>query len=102
MILGLVVTDRQHAGTATDLLAQAADRGWELRCFLTDSGVWLVNDAGFMARARQRPLSVAVCKHSLDHFIPDFDVATLAQVVVVGGQFQGAKLAQAAQSIVVL
>ncbi len=102
MLMGLVVTDRRDAAHAAGLLAQAAARGWDARCFLTDTGVCLLGDDAFVAQARARPLSVSVCKHSLDHFMPAFDLAPLAGVVVVGGQFQGAKLANAAQSLLVL
>lgn len=102
MIFGLVVTDKRHAAHATGLLAAAAQRGWDARCFLTDSGVCLVEDPAFLEGARLRPLSVAVCQHSLDHFVPGFDTASIKPFVVVGGQFQGAKLAQASQSLMVL
>jgi len=102
MLFGLVVTDKRHAAHAAGLLQSASARGWEARCFLTDSGVCLVQDEAFMAQARQRPLSVSVCKHSMEHFLPDLDAKPLAAWLVMGGQFQGAKLAQAAQSLLVL
>ena len=102
MQFGLIVTDRRHAGHAAELLARASDRGWEARCFLTDSGVCLLDDERFMAQARARPLSVAVCRHSVDHLLPHADVAALKSVVVMGSQFQGAKLAQAAEALLVL
>ena len=102
MIFGLVVTDARHATAAAGLLAEAAARGWETRCFLTDSGVRLLEDAAFMHEARARPQSVAVCRHSVDHLMPGADVAELAKAVVMGSQFQGAKLAQTAQALLVL
>ncbi|MBK9134061.1 MAG: hypothetical protein IPM15_06850 [Betaproteobacteria bacterium] len=102
MLFGLVVTDRRHAAAAAGLLAGAAARGWEARCFLTDTGVQLLDDEAFMAEARARPLSVAVCRHSVDHLMPDCDIAALGKVVVMGSQFQGAKLAQNAQALLVL
>jgi len=102
MQLGLVVTDRRHAAQAARLLAGAAARGWDARCFLTDSGVCLLEDPAFMAEARARPRSVAVCRHSVDALLPGCDVAALSQVVVMGSQFQGAKLAQSAQALLVL
>lgn len=103
VLFGLVVTDRRFAGHAAGLLDAAAARGWDTRCFLTDSGVQVLNDPAFMAHARSRPNSVASCKHSMDHLGEGaFDLSALAGVVVVGGQFQGAKLAQAADTVLVL
>lgn len=102
MLFGLVVTDARHAPAAAGLLAAAAARGWQARCFLTDSGVRLLEDDAFMVQARARPLAVAACRHSVDHLMPGCDVAALAGVVVMGSQFQGAKLAQSAQALLVL
>lgn len=102
MQFALVVTDRRHAAHAAGLIEASVSRGWDARCFLTDTGVCLVQHEGFMALARQRPLSVAVCKHSLDHFLPEIDSKSLSPWLVVGGQFQGAKLAQSAQALMVL
>ena len=102
MLFGLIVTDRRQAAHATGLLARAAARGWDARCFLTDSGVCLLEDEHFMEQARARPLAVAVCRHSVDEMLPGRDVAALSEHVVMGSQFQGAKLAQSAQALVVL
>ena len=102
MQFGLVVTDRRHAAHAAALLAGAAARGWDARCFLTDSGVCLLEDEHFMEQARARPLAVAVCRHSVDELLPGCDVAALAKVVVMGSQFQGAKLVKSAGVLLVL
>lgn len=103
MLFGLVITHQRFAAHAVGLLEAAVARGWDTRCFLTDSGVLLLGHAGFMAHARTRPNSVASCKHSIDHLAGDLlDLPSLAGVVVVGGQFQGAKLAQSADAVLVL
>lgn len=103
MQFGLVVTDRAYAAHATALLAGAAARGWGARCFLTDTGVLLLRDEAFAAHARRHPGSVASCKHSMDHHAPDgIDLSALAGAVVIGGQYQGAKLADAADVVLVL
>lgn len=102
MLFGLIVTDRRQAAHATGLLARAAARGWDARCFLTDSGVCLLADDDFMEQARARPLSVSVCRHSVDELLPGCDVDALKPFVVMGSQFQGAKLAQASQTLLVL
>jgi hypothetical protein len=102
MLFGVIVTDQCHAAQAAALLAAAAARGWDARCFLTDSGVLALLDDGFMTQARARPKTVAACKHSLDHLAPGFDPAPVADAVVIGGQFQGARLAQSADAVLVL
>ncbi|MFO1268115.1 MAG: hypothetical protein U1F25_19700 [Rubrivivax sp.] len=102
MRFGLILTDQRNAAHAAGVLAAAAARGWDARCFLTDSGVLALGDEGFVALARARPKTVAACKHSLDHLLPGFDAAPLADAVVIGSQFQGAKLAQAADALLVL
>ncbi|MFO1218341.1 MAG: hypothetical protein U1E89_08235 [Burkholderiaceae bacterium] len=102
MLFGLIVTDQRHAGHAAGLLAAAAARGWDARCFLTDSGVLALSDEAFMAQASARPNTVAACKHSLDHLAPQFDAGSVKGTVVIGGQFQGAKLTQSADAVLVL
>lgn len=103
MHFGLVVTDSAYASHATALLAGAAARGWDVRCFLTDTGVLLLRDEGFTAHARAHPGSVASCKHSMDHHAPEgMDLSALQGAVVIGGQYQGAKLAGAADVVLVL
>ncbi len=103
MLFGLVVTHQRYAAHAVGLLDAAVERGWDTRCFLTDSGVLLLGDDAFLAHARARPQTVASCKHSIELLAGDrLDLPSLAGVVVVGGQFQGAKLAQTADAVVVL
>jgi len=103
MQFGLVVTDHRYGPHATALLSAAAARGWDARCFLTDTGVLLLRDEAFLAHARSRPGSVASCKHSIDHHAPDsIDLAALTGTVVVGGQYQGARLAGSADVLLVL
>jgi hypothetical protein len=103
MLFGLVVTDRAYAAHATELLAAAVARGWDARCFLTDTGVLLLRDEAFVACARRRPGTVAACKHSIELHAPEgLDLAPLDGAVVIGGQFQGARLAAAATAMLVL
>lgn len=103
MVFGLVVTDRAYAPHATELLRAAVARGWDARCFLTDTGVLLLRDDAFAAYAQSRPGSVASCKHSLALYAPDaMAAAALDGAVVIGSQFQGARLAASASAMLVL
>ncbi|ODU40758.1 MAG: hypothetical protein ABS92_11965 [Thiobacillus sp. SCN 63-374] len=51
MQLGIVITDERHLAHANGLLDAALARGWDPQCFLTDSGVKLLADVGFVGRA---------------------------------------------------
>lgn len=102
MQLGIVITDESHLRHATALLDAAAARGWETLSFLTDSGVNLLADAGFVERARARPNSVTLCEHSAEHYAAGrFDLNELADIVVVGGQYQDAELVRKCDKVLV-
>jgi hypothetical protein len=46
---------------------------------------------------------VASCKHSIELHVPEgLDLSALDGAVVIGGQFQGARLASAATAMLVL
>lgn len=102
MQLGIVITDESNLPHATALLDAAAARGWETLSFLTDSGVNLLADAGFVERARARPNSVTLCEHSAGHYATGrFDLNALADFVVVGGQYQDAELVRKCDKVLV-
>ncbi len=102
MQLGIVITDENYLPHANGLLDAAAARGWETLCFLTDTGVNLLADAGFVERARARPKSVSLCKHSAERYAAGrFDLNTLAGIVLVGGQYQDAKLVRKCDKVLV-
>ncbi len=93
MRIGIVVTDAAYRAEANGLIDAARARGWEAECFLTDTGVLLLADADFVARAQARPGLVSVCEHSIAHFgAGAIDQAALADDVVIGGQYQDAEL----------
>lgn len=102
MQLGLVITDENFLAHANGLLDAAAARGWESQCFLTDTGVNLLADAGFVERARARPNSVSLCEHSAERYAAGrFDLDALADVVIVGGQYQDAELVRKCDRVLV-
>ena len=103
MELGIVITDERFLAQANGLLDAALARGWETQCFLTDTGVNLLADAGFIGRARARPNSVALCEHSAERYAEGrFDLHTLADFVIVGGQYQDAELVKKCDKVLVL
>jgi hypothetical protein len=102
MQLGIVITDESYLPHANRLLDAAAARGWETLSFLTDTGVNLLADAGFVERARARPNSVTLCEHSAEHYATGrFDLSALADIVVVGGQYQDAELVRKCDKVLV-
>lgn len=102
MRLGIVVTDQQYLDEVAGLIDSARAREWQVDCFLTDTGVMLLADPGFIERARSVPNSVAVCEHSIEiHAGGSFVDAELADVVVIGGQYQDAELVRRCDRVLV-
>lgn len=104
MRIGIVVTDAVYLPVVTGLVDAARERHWATDLFLTDTGVMLLTDDGFVARARSMPGSVAVCEHSIDRYIGDHGAAhvqSLADDVVIGGQYQDAELVSRCDRVLV-
>lgn len=101
MRLGIVVTDHGQGPTVLGVIEAAVRRGWNIRCFLTDTGVRLLNDAGFLAHARDGTAAVAVCELSIERYGQEEAHAELPESVVVGGQYQDAELVHETDSVLV-
>ena len=90
MNLGVVITGKELAGPAIDLLESSAN-GNQLRCFLTDSGVNALGEERMRHLIAAGAVTMAVCELSMEKFhqqVPD----EIAQAVIVGGQYQDAEL----------
>ncbi len=102
MQLGIVITDESYLQVAVELLDAASARGWQSLCFLTDTGVNLLADAGFIERAKACPNSVSLCEHSAARYSGGrFDLNTLGDIVIVGGQYQDAELVRKCDQVLV-
>lgn len=102
MLLGIVITDERYLPVANGLLDAAGARGWETLCFLTDTGVNVLADAGFLERAKACPNSVSLCEHSAARYAQGrFDPKALGDVVIVGGQYQDAELVRKCDQVLV-
>ncbi|HNQ04504.1 MAG TPA: hypothetical protein PKH69_07810 [Thiobacillaceae bacterium] len=102
MRLGIVVTDAAWLTETMGLIDAVRDRGWEAECFLTDTGVMLLADPGFVRRAREGRAQVSVCEHSIAHYAEGkVDTAALAEHVVIGGQYQDAELVRRCDRVLV-
>jgi hypothetical protein len=103
MRLGVVVTEDRYGGEALALLEGAARREWELRCFLTDSGVRLLNDERFRRFLDDTDAHVSLCELSVDRYDGiDPHADGLDERVIVGGQYQDAELVKNTDRVVVL
>jgi len=102
MRLGIVITDESYLSVANSLLDAAGARGWEALCFLTDTGVNLLADGGFVERAKACPNSISLCEHSAARYgAGRFDLHALGDVVIVGGQYQDAELVRKCDQVLV-
>jgi hypothetical protein len=68
MLFGVVVTTEEFGPYAANLLSAAIGRGWECRCFLTDTGIKLLSDDVFKDLVQSGKLHAAVCEVSWDRF----------------------------------
>jgi hypothetical protein len=102
MQLGMVITDECYLPQANGLLKAAVARGWNPLCFLTDTGVNLLADAEFVEYAHAHPERVTLCEHSVERYASGkFDLNALADVVVIGGQYQDAQLVRTCDKVLV-
>jgi hypothetical protein len=102
MKLGIVVTNDKHAEVALGLLETAAARGWQLRCFLSDTGVKLMDNSRFLDFC-QGEHWIALCELSLKRYhIDSTRLQGLAPKIIIGGQYQNAELVKKSDRVLVL
>lgn len=102
MRLGIVVTEAAYLPVVNGLIDAARARDWQAECFLTDTGVMLLADEGFVSRARAVTGSVSVCEHSIERYAEGaFDSQALADDIVIGGQYQDAELVRRCDKVLV-
>ncbi len=102
MDLGIVVTSDSYSEQALGLLETAAERGWRVRCFLTDTGVKLCEDPRFIEFCRGDHW-LALCEMSLERYhIDRARVQDMLPNIIIGGQYQDAELAKNSDRVLVL
>lgn len=101
MNFGIVVTDQNQSRIAADLMREALQRDWQVRCFLTDDGVNMIRDHLFVEMAQHNNVHLSVCEHSVERYCQDTDLEALADVLVVGGQYQDAELVRNCDKVLV-
>lgn len=98
MKLGIVATHESAQPQVEGLAAAAAARGWECRCFLTESGVKLARSAALAVLTAAGKLRLDVCEHSWHHH-GGTDAPAGANM---GTQFQNAQLANECDRVVAI
>lgn len=102
MELGIVVTDERYLPQVASIFDAALKRGWTPLCFLTDTGVKLLRDQGFVDLARQHPNRITLCEHSVERLGAEGpDVQAVSDFVIVGGQYQDAELVRTCDRVLV-
>lgn len=98
MYLGIVATNASVEDHVLGLAYSAVARGWQCRCFLTDTGVRLLQSTRLLELARAGKLRVDACEHSWEQYgggaVPDG--------VVMTGQIKNAELAHECDKVIVL
>lgn len=98
MNLGLVAT---HDGAGQHLLGlavAAVARGWSVRCFLTHTGVRLLDSDALMAMMRSGSLRIDACEHAWQLFGSGAPPADLK----LRSQFQNAELAKQCDRVITI
>ena len=96
MLLGLVAASDAEGQHLVGLAAAAVQRGWEVRCFLTDQGVRLLSSTGLKALAASGAMTLTVCEHSWEKY-----GVGLPAGATLGSQYQNAELAHVCDRVIV-
>lgn len=97
MKIGLVATDAGAAAHLLGLMRACVDRGWECRCFLTDSGTRLLQQGALLAMVRDGSVRVDVCEHAWS----SLGLGPAPDGIKLRSQFQNAELARDCDRVVV-
>lgn len=98
MYLGIVATNALTEDHVVGLAYAAVARGWQCRCFLTDTGVRLLHSTPLLELARTGGLRVDVCKHSWELY----GSGAAPEGVTMTGQIKNAELANECDKVIVL
>jgi predicted peroxiredoxin len=98
MYLGIVATNAANEDHVLGLARAAIARGWQCRCFLTDTGVKLLHSMPLLELARAGKLRVDVCEHSWQHY----SGGAAPDGVTMTGQIKNAELANECDKVIVL
>lgn len=98
MYLGIVATNETTENQLVGMAYAVVARGWQCRCFLTDSGVRLLRSARLLELVRTGKLRVDVCEHSWEIY----GNGAAPNGVAMTGQIKNAELAHECDKVIVL
>jgi hypothetical protein len=98
MNLGIVATDESAEAPLVGLARAAVTRGWQCRCFLTDSGVRLLKSSRLLDLTRSGKLRIDACEYSWEKF----GDGAAPEGVMMAGQLMNAQLAHECDKVIVL
>jgi hypothetical protein len=102
MKLGFCVIDNRYGDAIKGLLRSARLRGWETRCFLTDRGVFLLQDPEFLALVEDAGTHFSVCELSIERYAErGVSGEGLDDRLIIGGQYQNAELVHQCNRVLV-
>ena len=64
MKLALLITTDKYKDYLEKIINSAKKSGYELKCFIMDDGVNLLNDAGFVGKLKEAGSDVSLCEYS--------------------------------------
>jgi hypothetical protein len=64
MKLALLITTDKYKNHVENILDSAERLGYEIRCFMMDDGVNLLNDAGYIYKLKKANAAVSLCEYS--------------------------------------
>ncbi|RZV36603.1 MAG: hypothetical protein EVJ48_10235 [Candidatus Acidulodesulfobacterium acidiphilum] len=64
MKLALLITTDKYKDYLEKIINSAKKSGYELKCFIMDDGVNLLNDSGFVGKLKEAGSDVSLCEYS--------------------------------------
>lgn len=64
MKLAILITTDKYKDHVDNILSSAKDMGYEIKCFMMDDGVNLLNDKKYVGKLKELNADVSLCDHS--------------------------------------
>ncbi len=90
MDIGIFVTQDKYANKIVDITRSALKRGYQVKVFMTDSGVKLVRNNDFTDLRNNDNISISLCDFSARAM--KVEESEIAEGIIMGTQFQNASI----------
>ncbi|MDA8273242.1 MAG: DsrE family protein [Deltaproteobacteria bacterium] len=64
MKLAILITTDKYKGHVENIIGSAKHLGYEIKCFIMDDGVNLLNDKNFVGKLKEAGSDVSLCEYS--------------------------------------